>query len=253
MNFVLYLTKRCDMKCSYCFEKEFLSSNPKDDMTIQEVVKFIDFANETDPNGNLTIFGGEPFTNPELVYRTIRYADKFGLRMSIYTNGLYLSQDNNLLEFLKNTYRLKNNLLLGISYDGNYNYRRTNKSNTLRIEKLLFKCKNLKEKGLLNFGISYTVRHDNYSKFIPELYFLEDTFNPTKIDVAFDAEDLGFKTYSEVCERVMEQDLNFKGKVCSIACKQCKQCTGSKDDVTYHCYKDKFLKGNSISNKEIFK
>lgn len=236
------------MRCSYCFEKEYLSNDPKDDMTFPEVKKFIDFAFEKDPNGGLTFFGGEPLSNPELLYKSLDYGFSKGFRMSVFTNGLYLTKTEHLLEFLKHS----KNVYLAISYDARFNFRRCPKGTSTKIEKLLLECKYLKIRGLINFGISYTVRKDNYSAFLDDLYLLEETFEPSKIDVAFDAEDLGFKTYHDVCTEVMKQDLHFKGRVCSIGCKTCDQVCQTEKEITYHCYKNKILEGSGISNKEIF-
>lgn len=236
------------MRCSYCFEGEYLSNNPKDDMTLKEVKKFIDFAFEKDPHGGLTFFGGEPFSNPELLYKSLDYGFSKGFRMSVFSNGLYLTKTEHILEFLKHS----GNVYLAISYDARFNYRRCNSSTTRKIESLLLKLKGLKERNLINFGISYTVRSDNYQEFTSDIVLLEETFNPTKIDVAFDAKDLGFKTYHEVCQEVRKRDLPFKGKVCALSCSSCEQvCAG--EEVTWHCYKDKIIQGSGISNEEIFK
>ena len=239
MNFVLYLTKRCNMRCSYCFEKDILTNDHKDDMTMDQVERFIDFALKEDPNGTLILFGGEPFVT-DLVFKILEYNNN-RLKIQIYTNGLNVDNDT-LVKLTK--YKLN----LGISYDCSYNYRR---SRTSKIPELLFKCKKLRERGLLDFSISYTVRKDNFDDFIPDIKLLQETFNPQKIEISFDTVQLG-KDYYELCEEFQAKDLGLKGAVCSINCHKCKQCEKG-ESMYWHCYKDKIIKGTNMSSLEIFK
>lgn len=114
MNYRLYLTENCNLKCKYCYEAN-------------KTTKEIDFANIKDiidyeikqknKNSLINFYGGEPLLRKDLIYKTIDYIKskktKTKFNYGLATNGVLLDD-----EFLK--YVKKNNFThIAYSFDGN--------------------------------------------------------------------------------------------------------------------------------------
>ena len=78
----LMMTNRCNMNCSYCYEREFFKDNLKD-ISEETAKRAIDFlvenhkkGNKARPNEDINIcyFGGEPTLNWEVLKKNIVYA-----------------------------------------------------------------------------------------------------------------------------------------------------------------------------------
>jgi uncharacterized protein len=75
-NAVLYLTDRCNLACSYCFQD--VKSRNMSSETMRQAIDFILSGNISgaEYRVHLTFFGGEPFTRLDLMEEAVAYARK---------------------------------------------------------------------------------------------------------------------------------------------------------------------------------
>jgi len=103
----LMMTNRCNMACSYCYEREYFKDNFKDisEETAKQAIDFLVSnhkpGNKARPNEDINIcyFGGEPTLNWEVLKKNIVYARSLekekGLKFGLYllTNAKELPND----------------------------------------------------------------------------------------------------------------------------------------------------------------
>jgi len=99
MEYILFLTYRCNLNCQYCFAKNLVHNNEKNKATIsnENIAKFCqyiekDISINDRQNNSIVFFGGEPSLVPEIILDIINKTSHLNLRYSIYTNGLLLDQ-----------------------------------------------------------------------------------------------------------------------------------------------------------------
>jgi hypothetical protein len=82
----MFITNRCNKRCSGCFYKDRLGSN---DMNVAEYVSLLDpYVESAD---KVILLGGEPTLHPNLL-DMIDHNKQKGLRTTVYTNGANLRQ-----------------------------------------------------------------------------------------------------------------------------------------------------------------
>ena len=177
----LYLTKKCNMRCLMCYEKD-----KESEYTYKQLTSIIDELYETDKQSTDKVvyefLGGEPLLVFPIMRDIVRYIEElyFGrdILFQITSNGTILSDE--ILCFLKN----HTNISLSISFEG------TNFSQMLRIMANGENSFDLVSSNLKRFiteGISPTVHMVvtpytvcNLSSNIKKL---AEEFNVTKIEV----------------------------------------------------------------------
>lgn len=95
----LNATRRCNLKCSYCFEDE--DYRKKSDMPFEIARKAIDtFFTDNVTDGVIVFTGGEPMLNYNMIKKVVNYVDERNLKVEfrIKTNATLL--DNNKVDFL---------------------------------------------------------------------------------------------------------------------------------------------------------
>lgn len=99
MNFKLILGYKCNMKCSYCYQKK--SHNNNKNMSYEVIDKFLERFNKLEGNHTINFFGGEPllYVN-EIKYIMSKIDKKHGI--SIATNGLFRKEFYDLEEYWGN-------------------------------------------------------------------------------------------------------------------------------------------------------
>ena len=98
MEYIIFLTYRCNLKCSYCFANNVVSndntslclSDSKTNKTIDFIKRDIQKRNSTE--NSIVFFGGEPTLVPNLIEQIINGTCELKLKYSIYTNGLLLDK-----------------------------------------------------------------------------------------------------------------------------------------------------------------
>lgn len=90
VNITLELTYRCNVKCEFCFLKDSVLYQRRDELTVEEIAKLAD---EARPHGaSFFLTGGEPFLRKDLaeIVETIKAR---GLKVGVNTNGLLVDEE----------------------------------------------------------------------------------------------------------------------------------------------------------------
>lgn len=122
MNYVLYLTENCNLRCKYCYEKNKTSN----EINFETIKSIIDYEiNQNNKTSLINFYGGEPLLKKDLIYKTIDYIKskrcKTKFNFGITTNGILLDD-----EFIK--YMKKNKFIhLAYSIDGNKDVQNKNR------------------------------------------------------------------------------------------------------------------------------
>lgn len=110
---VISLTEKCNAGCKYCFLDAQTNGNIIDEKVMKDAIMFVHEKFE-DRILNIAAFGGEPSTEPELVYEMVRYAREIHnndkLHFSITTNGYF---EDAFCDFL-----IDNQFRISLSMDG---------------------------------------------------------------------------------------------------------------------------------------
>ena len=113
----LMITKRCNLRCEYCFANEFVGKKEKNEMSLYTFCELLDFMLTDGSENTVGIIGGEPTLHPELESMLHILKDDQRVKgVTIYTNGILLKK---YVEILSNE---KFHLLVNcndLSYDSN--------------------------------------------------------------------------------------------------------------------------------------
>ena len=92
MEYSVYITYNCNLRCSFCYVKEKLSDKRKDvsDKKINQIVKYI--ASNKKKGDWVVFFGGEPLLAPRIIDKFIKKLRNTKVRFAMYTNGLLLNK-----------------------------------------------------------------------------------------------------------------------------------------------------------------
>ena len=97
MEYILFLTYRCNLNCSYCFAKKYVHQENNYSLRSEDVKKLCEYI-ENDiklnnrKNNSIVFFGGEPSLVPDIILDIIHKTSHLDLKYSIYTNGLLLDK-----------------------------------------------------------------------------------------------------------------------------------------------------------------
>ena len=104
MEYILFLTYRCNLNCKYCFAKTLVHDDKTNKATIsmQNIEKFCryienDISINNRKNNSIVFFGGEPSLVPDIILKIIERTEHLNLTYSIYTNGILLDDFPNSL------------------------------------------------------------------------------------------------------------------------------------------------------------
>lgn len=111
MQYTIHLTEKCNLNCTYCYEKR---SNKEIDF--ENIKKLIDSEIEKEDKLTIYFYGGEPLLKKDIIRKTISYVDtkkdKDKVHYGITTNGTLL--DDEFIKFMKeNKFHI-----VGYSIDG---------------------------------------------------------------------------------------------------------------------------------------
>lgn len=92
MEYSIYITYNCNLRCSFCYVKDRLSKKVKGipDKKISQIVKYI--ANNEKKGDWVVFFGGEPLLAPQVIDKFIKKLRNTSTRFAMYTNGLLLDK-----------------------------------------------------------------------------------------------------------------------------------------------------------------
>lgn len=255
---VIYLTTKCNYKCSYCYEHQKSNEYLKD-ITIDElrtsIDKIISNPHVTEQH-TICLFGGEPFLNIDAMKFYMNYiksADiktKHGVATNVITNGSLLHlYTNELKEWMKDN---KNFFSIDISYDGIFQYRRTKSDITEKNMELLTKLK-------IPFGISYTISKENsdFHNYTKDLVTIIEKYLHPKYDsrqrIRVNIDNSNISNHNEFMKKItyVGQYLfsKYNVSICSFSCKYCKKCQFTNDSKQYFIPEKTNIVEEMVTNK----
>ena len=110
MDFIIYLTNRCNLACEMCsqYGDNFKENSPQE-LSLDDWKKFLQSVSDTNPKPKIILMGGEPFLYKDFD-KLFQMLQDFGFPVHIVTNGTLLDKH---LEVLANS-----DVTITISIDG---------------------------------------------------------------------------------------------------------------------------------------
>lgn len=108
MHLTLHLTERCNLHCTYCYER-----HGRHDLSFEKAIRAIREC-AWEPNSGIIFFGGEPLLRKELIFQIIEWCETkwpHNFHYKVTTNGLLIDEP-----FLQQAEQ--SSLLIAMSYDG---------------------------------------------------------------------------------------------------------------------------------------
>lgn len=204
-NLEINTTKKCNMSCTYCFEKETIKkANIEEKKSIiqpEEIIKFLEnnikYLNKTYSSLNVSLWGGEPTLNMdglssiililkiqiELFKKEGKLSKNFDLIFRIFTNGKNYSNIIKLIDLI-NSFKLK--LEVQISYDGKESQRGNKLLNSMIYDNIIKIDEYIKNMNNISLDLKSTLLleddfYEKYLEFIELNKILNSKiqFNPT--------------------------------------------------------------------------
>lgn len=112
MEYSIYITYKCNLRCPYCYVKDRFSSQTEKltDEKLDQIKNYI-LKNNQGQKDFLIFYGGEPLMEYEIIRKLINRTKKLNLSYGVYTNGLLLDK------VPLNTLRLLDIILVSIDGD----------------------------------------------------------------------------------------------------------------------------------------
>lgn len=124
LNFEITTTQQCNMRCTYCFEQDFLEAKMQPtkntEMYIKRIYELLDdeWFNDNFSGINIDFWGGEPTLNKKLINRVVNeFIDDERIQYHLYTNGFEITYLKELWLKFKEKDAL-NRFDFQFSYDG---------------------------------------------------------------------------------------------------------------------------------------
>jgi len=92
MEYSIYITYECNLRCPFCYVKDKLSKKGKtiSDKKINQIAKYI---KGNEKKGDWVVFfGGEPLLAPQIIKKFINKLRNTSIHFALYTNGLLLNE-----------------------------------------------------------------------------------------------------------------------------------------------------------------
>jgi len=240
-NKIIYFTTSCNLKCSYCYEREEYEhvqdkviSYERLDEIINEIVQ------EKDQIGCIILFGGEPLLAHEQLFYFLKKLTTLGLTnipLNMATNGTILAINDDIFEkFVSLTKHLP--FSLEISYDGCYHDETrcfpNGKSSKQLVESLFEKLKAISYPFRIRYSLHKKALEDLHKTFKDIIRIIIE-YNPERIILN--------RIYSEVDPPSYEDSYLMQGlssiykhlhvPLCDFVCDECKLCNKSTKELEY--------------------
>ncbi len=254
---IIYLTTNCNLDCDYCYEKDNRNKLKKQkELTELDIDNFLLEINNREKNRSsvVVIFGGEPF----LKYDLIKYLIKKGKEIKNFsycltTNGILLSKEKIILDFIKfyynEIYNKNVSLSIEISYDVSGNYRRYDKNGKTYDKEILLAMRYL-SLAKIPFALRYTITKSNFNNFYNDLELMINKFKIiSKVQTA-----IVFSEFDENISQIFKNDAiklfqRYNIPICDFVCEICKKCDKSNSN-NYYYLKNKKLVVEKDKQKE---
>ena len=183
MQYSIWVTTGCNMKCKYCYEKE-----KKDTMFSKENVhQLVEFIKKTSGMKKIQVsfFGGEPLLNFSVIKEIVLELEKEHFEKVVYdmtTNGLLL--DSEKVQFIKDK-----GIRISLSCDGTKKVNDHNRVDYLgngTHDRVMEKYRMLVERGIYNIRIRATVNSETYGMLKKSIEFFKSIDDDISVFFAID-------------------------------------------------------------------
>lgn len=195
MTIIVKPTNDCNLDCKYCYDKPIRKSMPKTKMSLEMFERIIQMANVESERVTILWHGGEPTLMGHDFYYAANdimckyYATSFEQQMQ--TNGLAIYNDEKWIHTF-----VECGIQPGTSYDGTYQYMRSEKDNKKSYLKKVIEL--FDESHLASKGSITIIHKDNIYNLIDLYEFLKEEFNgeyyPT-FNIGFSTEETNFDKF----------------------------------------------------------
>jgi len=111
-NIAVNITRRCNLRCRFCYNKEVLVRGHPDELSADEIIAVLRSARRlVGRRPSLMLLGGEPLLEPEKTLAVARYGIRHGFETQVSTNGTRVTE-----AFAREARRI--GLLVQVSVDG---------------------------------------------------------------------------------------------------------------------------------------
>lgn len=94
---VLWLGLKCDVRCKFCYD-ELMPAGKKVWLSVEEVTEALTKFKNYYGNEHVDFMGGEPTLHPQII-EILQSCGRIGIRPTIITHGMHLSNEEKLLKF----------------------------------------------------------------------------------------------------------------------------------------------------------
>jgi hypothetical protein len=243
---VIYPTTRCNMDCSYCYEREarLTPGFRHIDSSREQIDEFIRDIEEREAGvkSSVVFMGGEPLLRPDLLEHTYERCASSGKpggwSLNMVTNGTMFTEENvALLRRMFGDGRV--HFKLEVSYDGSGQGRRRLASggdSRPTVEAAL-------DSLPVPFGVSYTVHVLNHGKVVRDLVSILERWGKRMVTlgVGFAREDLeragvnGEELRRSLVPYAEALFLRYGVPLCDLACGPCGWCDKTEVGNAYSC------------------
>jgi radical SAM protein with 4Fe4S-binding SPASM domain len=92
-NVALNLTRRCNLRCTLCYNLPYLQADGAGELSAEECCAFLRQAKPLlGKQASLTVLGGEPLLEPEKLFAVAEQAARLGMSTLVSTNGLLVTE-----------------------------------------------------------------------------------------------------------------------------------------------------------------
>lgn len=257
---VMYLTNKCNMACTYCYED--LADRPSQLQTRTNIKNHIDqiLKRESDPDEQtlILLFGGEPTLEWENCKYLMEYAysKKQNIHFQLTTNGIKFLSDKFLDEYSNNWFIKRGFLSTDISFDGVGNRERIYHNGMQTASDVIKVFRKLNKIGL-KWRLRYTFHNLNIHAAYEDITYLSKLFKPHRIitSVAWDTFDNDqLKQLAKVKEMLRNDWINnsINVPVCELFCDSCDGCGVIKETVQLFTDEGNVREKQWNENAEVF-
>lgn len=233
--YTIYLTTRCNYRCSYCYE----DYGHETDMSQNQIINVVDYIFKYDKNQKINIgfMGGEPLLKKDIIFLVVDYIKKKypdrNIKYYMTSNASLITRD--FVDFMKN-----NNFELRISLDGS---RSTNNQNRYSKNKIdyygeIFNHLKFMSETKLKYSIRMTVAKNAITDLYDNIKYLYETFSEP-INLIFDINMIIDDTVEDLIRKEIKKIENYYVS---------KNLCSNKSGLTIDQFDGKFV--NVLSNFE---